>query len=715
MGIPSSLIVKSTIPGRNAALYGFDPVVDEAARAAITITANNIGKLIEQTGGIDPGRFISAAFGTGLDKWIRFDTHYGPWSASPTFKTPTGDGTVLEVGRVYLMGATGFGDPGNPDYFLPDGNGPTPPRKGERLSVLYVMSGSPSTEIATLACQGTDTILVTQTEDTIQGGGDDVFRHYIFLGDFGFGNPLWMIIQDDVFIQGSPLSGANPDNNGLILHADVMTEVPLPAYTVQGDGTAGDPTILTAVVNEPLVINPFNTPGVDSIVCVASELGVNRTYHGPYRLTQQGIADPGGQPWILEVLPQWAAGGATWRSGAFIFIDGAGGDANQLGTMISFFGKSDTTAGGGAEKDAIRTTNPNRVKVVQYVSTLPLPAYTASGTGHGLELTGVANGPFIINGYLSPGGGERVGVVGEIAGATQYNGVYTVKQFGSATEPYILSVAWDWAGHSQHPWGAIIVGTEDNSTRDRGTAWVRGRDAGDEGAAPINRALIPEHHNGSTRTVQGARFQSVMLRGESDNTVNFPADPFDGDRFGVRVVAEIDLFEPGAQTLVPAPGHSIVPTFTLRKEAGGWWVEFMFDNSVPGWRVDRYGGIDLAAVLGRKLRRSFSTTDGSSFFVFVYTTQTNSRVYAVSFEVIARIAGTDSLRIRKEAIVRRDGTGTLTVDATTTLIDVSTAGLAAADAAIQIGGSDIACQITGIAATNIEWEVIEASVKGKDD
>lgn len=72
-------------------IQGFADVTDEAARAAITIAAGDLGRCIRQTAGLLPGWYLAKATGSGLDKWAEV--------LSPLFDVPgqTTDATTLTL------------------------------------------------------------------------------------------------------------------------------------------------------------------------------------------------------------------------------------------------------------------------------------------------------------------------------------------------------------------------------------------------------------------------------------------------------------------------------------------------------------------------------------------------------------------------------------------------------------------------------------------
>ena len=77
----------------NHILQRFPDVADEAARAAVTITAIDLVSVIRQTGGARPGAYLTKATGSGLDKWL------GPFG-----------GNVTQTGALvdnFITGATG--------------------------------------------------------------------------------------------------------------------------------------------------------------------------------------------------------------------------------------------------------------------------------------------------------------------------------------------------------------------------------------------------------------------------------------------------------------------------------------------------------------------------------------------------------------------------------------------------------------------------------
>lgn len=53
----------------NHIIQGWAAVVDEAARAVLTVLATDLGRVVRQTAGLRPGYYISDTTGTGLDKW----------------------------------------------------------------------------------------------------------------------------------------------------------------------------------------------------------------------------------------------------------------------------------------------------------------------------------------------------------------------------------------------------------------------------------------------------------------------------------------------------------------------------------------------------------------------------------------------------------------------------------------------------------------------
>lgn len=71
-----------------------------------------------------------------------------------------------------------------------------------------------------------------------------------------------------------------------------------------------------------------------------------------------------------------------------------------------------------------------------------LPAYTASGTGATLALTGTANGALTVDG-VAVAVGKRVLVKNETSGNAPYNQLYTQTQLGDGSHPYILTIASD--------------------------------------------------------------------------------------------------------------------------------------------------------------------------------------------------------------------------------------------------------------------------------
>jgi len=112
-----------------------------------------------------------------------------------------------------------------------------------------------------------------------------------------------------------------------------------------------------------------------------------------------------------------------------------------------------------------------------YATTAALPAntYNNGSSGVGATLTANANGTLTIDGYTFVSGdvGKRILVKDESAGAN--NGIYTLTQEGTGSQPYILTRATDFdsagAGVDQIDQGdlMLVISGTDNSN----TSWVQ--------------------------------------------------------------------------------------------------------------------------------------------------------------------------------------------------------------------------------------------------
>jgi len=688
----------------NPPLQGFDDVADEAARAALVVTVDTIGKTVRQTGGLEPGEYLAIGLGSGLDKWHQLDVHFGPWSGSG-LKTPTGDGTDLPVGRVSILAATAVGDPGDPDYNLPDSS-INPPRLGEAIPVFFVMT-QPG-ETATVYLQGTDMFLGSGalsdavTEKT-------TVRFYVFLGNLGGLLPFnaWLIAE-----QPTPgiASAVNPEGHGLILRTDWMTEEPLPSFTPNliGDGDPG--STLVADANGALTING-TAIGLNSTVLVASEDGANRRYHGPYTVTQTG---DGSNPWILELLAPWGQGN-VWGAG-LIYVDGPGTDQRQRGVLVSFFGKADIRPGGGTEKDAIRTTRPHHTFQVQWMQRAPLPAYTVTGTGHAKRLTANANGAFDLDSSgtpITPNQWSRIAVTNQAVAAD--HGVYVLEQVGDGSNPWILRVAWDWAGIDQHGLGAIIYATEDGGTfAPGGATYYMEREASALRTKPLNLSLLQDFSGGGARTETARPFAVHQLLPGAGNTITPPSNPYAGMRFGVEVLAPAPDIEPGLQT-VPGVGLS-GEIFARGVRAGGWRAVWVYGNGAT-WDLTELSGIERGVCARHETREALTVGAVlSRLLAFTTDASDNSKVFEVEIDArgIDDSTGADALHIHRKILVRRNAAGALSVDNDTPLVNYAAGTVAGATVGVTFGGgggNDIEANVTGVGGVTIRWRV-DVEIRG---
>jgi len=594
--------------------------------------------------------------------------------------SPTGDGVEIDANRFYVMAGNAIGDPGDATYLLPQG--PTI-KPGTVYTVFFVPEAG---ETMTIQLQGSDVFVDMSTSYAVSDGNQTT-QDFMYIGNtflLAPGTPLWVRNNSNMSLFST--SGFNPEQAGLFLRADWMTETPLPSFTPTGGGEEG--TILTADANGQLSIKG-NLINASNTICIASEQGANRRWHGLWRVTQAG---DGSNPWILTIEKAWAQGN-IWN-GAAILVDGPGTDAAQRGTLISFSGKADSMAGGGTEKDAIRTLRQHHVMLCEYIQTAELPAYTVTGTGHAKRLTANANGEFDLDGLgaTSLGQWSKIGVVNQATVGD--NGVYVLEDTGSVGTPWVLRVAWDWAGLDQvRGFGALILSLANNPTNGlvEGAAFYKNRDQGSEQTKTLNLALIPDIAGGGARVETARPWIDTEILPGATNQITTPTTPYHGMRFGVHCSPLLASESPGLSRIIGVPDSYL---FNAGVMAGGWTSIWEYRGSA--WKLVELTGIERD-VLAHHPRRDIQIVGAMTITMLTYTTAAaqNGKLFEVEINTTGiDSSGADALHVHRKILVRRNAAGTLSVDNNTALVNYVAAGLAGSDADVNVSGNDINVRVT---------------------
>lgn len=99
--------------------------------------------------------------------------------------------------------------------------------------------------------------------------------------------------------------------------------------------------------------------------------------------------------------------------------------------------------------------------------------------------------------------------------------------------------------------------------------------------------------------------------------------------------------------------------------------------------------------------KSFQTTDATSTGSVIYTLPTNTQVYA-EFVMIGRYAaGAGFAKYSRTILAHRDGGGGVSDQASNVGTDFETA--AGLDGIATVSGNNVLGQVTGLAATTIDW------------
>ena len=454
----------SILDGRHP-VQGFTDTADETAREAVAVAAvpvagnPGVGGVGRQSGGDHPGFYVAHTTGAGGLR-NRIDAPYGFDIAN--LLSPTGDGGEIDQHAANLIGGAALGDPGNPDYLLPESTSPGL-RRGDRATASFVLGPG---ETATLTAQGTDQILVPDgglaSVFSISGLDSGTFAQsfeFLFLGDPGslLGVNVWAVIPAASF------DVVRVVRNGFARIAEAVTTQPLPAFTPSGSGAA---QILTANANGALMVEGVAL-GVGDLLLVASEQGADRQWHGLWRVTQEG---DGSNPWILTVDSAWRDPGFANDFGSIIWVEGSG-QQRARGAFYSFSGK--TFVGGGVEQNALKI-GKHRVFYVKYATTAPLDAFTSSGSGAGQTLTANANGALTVDG-IAVVVGNSILVASESGTDRTFHGVYDVEATGDGSNPWVLRRRYDWANPEDvDDQGAVVLitGTDANAnTPGRAYVW----------------------------------------------------------------------------------------------------------------------------------------------------------------------------------------------------------------------------------------------------